>query len=1716
LALKTLQDNLQLDAIATQAFVRKRLVESASSEAYLRDPDVASSCRQLWEADENKGGLVGQLWVEPIFPPKSSNLSLQDLNEGGIICDEFVRQLQITEAFPIDRPLYAHQHETIRIEHATHRGMRPAVAVTAGTGAGKTEAFLLPALNGLFRDKRKPGECGVRAIILYPMNALVNDQVDRLHKWLAGQNDVTLFHFTSETPEDEVAAKKEDYPQFDKSRRRTRSQARQLVPDVLITNYSMLEYMLCRPQDAVFFGNALRMIVTDEAHMYTGTLAAEIALLLRRVLIRCNLSSEQVFQIATSATLGGGVKEFASQLFNKAETQVEWIEGESVRPPLRHPTPVDRDVTPDNIDLQAIERSPLIDEDGLVSDRRLAESVRECLRPVVAGDVLQETVADDRPASVLHYALSRSPVIRKLEDALWDNRGKRILQIRELAFLVWGANEEIHVAATARLLQLGARARISLAELPLVPHKLHLMARAPSTVSACMNSRCTTTSPRLPSGGRLIADAADRCPDCGSATLTLCRCERCGQHVLAGIYRTDNTLNLRPRWQTRNQGSETAMYWFARLAASGGFPFDLLSRRCEEDSGETAWLDRVPECPNCGAEASSFGPIGFGDGLGLPVLAETLLADMPVAASQSRIWLPGRGRRLLVFSDSRREAARLGPLLTRNHEIQLARALVGRVLSSQVADQRSIERLERDLTRLRVDLDDPELTVAERNDLQSDISDKSARLKSILDGLPVRKWRERLASEPLLAEFFDRESSRKHECTSWNQSVWEHNAKKNKDRIGEILAAELASPAWNQISLETLGLAEIVYPGLTSRPMPPSIRGILPTPVRAALQDAWPNLLSALVDTIRVDGAITLGDEILDASAHYFPLGAWVSLESRFRSRLVPFIGSTERARRNTFVAAVLRAAGTDPLVLEELVPRVLKSVFEDLLVLARDPECKWLTVGSREAGDGRSVEAIRLIFEELYVRQVLQPHRCSLTGAIWARSVLGQGPNVNGRSALVATTHAQLDADNRVGRMRRELFENAAFQMGIWAEEHSAQLDSKENRRLQGLFSMGARNILSATTTLEVGIDIGGLSGVMLGNVPPGRANYQQRSGRAGRRADGSSLVATYARNNAYNQAVFSDFSAFFHRELRRPTVVLRRERFGRRHLHAYLMGEFFRAIYRADAHVGAMKAFNSIGWLCGRPRLPIVQPSAAIPADGQYGPYEGLLNPEPWWVSGKTVAEQFESFLNYVSQNTDFEVPVRRLLERTSIEVSLCAIATACREQFRRCWSDWATEYDRLIDAWRSARDGGRISLLNAIAHQANALWNKTVIEELGVRGFLPRYGFPIGLQSLTIPDDKHDSVHEPVSLERDGILAVSEYVPGSTVLAGGRTFTSNGLVSYWGNTSKEKEFGPRLWQYSCTRGHTWYSYWSEEPKAPCKASGCECPKADTGKVLLLPRYGYSTAAWDPPTWSGKQERIGRATLTSTEFLNSRENDATRTDFGGVPGLKAVLCEGGEVLATNSGAAGLGFAICTRCGFAESEIKLGSGRERLPKGFDIHIPLRKKTGRCWGSKEAPVLRNHHLAAQQSTDLVQLDFSDITGFQISRDFVVTLAYALKRSAAEMLELDDREIGVTACRTGNEGTWGLQVFDSAAGGAGHVVELFGRGEDWLKATLKVMFVDETHHRSCSSACLRCLLSTASQNDYEQGLLARKAAHNTLAELLRASYDLSSKEPAIIA
>ncbi len=195
-----------------------------------------------------------------------------------------------------DRP-YRHQAEACR---RILEG-KPTVVAT-GTGSGKTEAFLMPIIDHCLREHRE-GEDSVKAILMYPMNALANDQCNRIRKLLDGTT-VSFGRYTGETKI--MGSRPADAPE---NERVLRAEFRTRPPDLLLTNYLMLEYMLMRKDGREILKNhRVRYIVLDEVHTYHGTLGTDVACLMRRLrdVLRKSTAKLDVVFIGTSATLQAG------------------------------------------------------------------------------------------------------------------------------------------------------------------------------------------------------------------------------------------------------------------------------------------------------------------------------------------------------------------------------------------------------------------------------------------------------------------------------------------------------------------------------------------------------------------------------------------------------------------------------------------------------------------------------------------------------------------------------------------------------------------------------------------------------------------------------------------------------------------------------------------------------------------------------------------------------------------------------------------------------------------------------------------------------------------------------------------------------------------------------------------------------------------------------------------------------------------------------------------------------------------------------------------------------------------------------------------------------------------------------------------------------------------------------------------------------------------
>ncbi|MGZ3611111.1 MAG: DEAD/DEAH box helicase, partial [Ktedonobacteraceae bacterium] len=1356
---------------------------------------------------------------------------------------------------PRERPLYLHQHDAILAAQSTiHNKAKPALVITAGTGTGKTESFLLPILNDLFTNQEDTGH-GVKCIILYPMNALVNDQVDRLYGWLRGQCKVTLFHFIGETPENRSMAEKEGIPPWDNCRMRTRREARGLethdgkaidlmnsprgpVPDIVITNYSMLEYMLSRPQDAVFFGKALRAIVLDEAHLYTGTLAAEITLLLRRLLDRCERKPEEILQIATSATIGNNqealeeLEKFAAQLFTKPEALVKVIRGESTRVSLPIETPPQHSPAASTIAAQTwltgqtIELNLLQSEAMLATNAAMCQALAKSLRFLVDEQVIIDAIqrSENKPALLFYYTLGRSPLLHKLEALLWQHKQ---LSLPSLAQLLWGIADDDTQQSTVLLLQMGAAARRSISDFPLVPNRIHLLARPTDGLVVCLNGKCSGPGYlKLTDFGCVAEGLHDRCAYCQSVTLSLYRCANCGKWVVAGVH-DQITACLKP---VPSLHSSRDMLFLALESYPDAkkYGIDVDTGRNDGFGSNRRIFYEIKVCRSCNDEdLENWKPFAQLPSLAISILAESVLSELPIYPASYNSWLPAHGRRMLVFSDSRQSAARLGPRLTRQHEIQLIRAAMVQCLrESPVVDSTLIEVLQEEIANLEQQLARDDLSNPLRLHRKSQLDQAHQQLTQYRVGGSLDQWINSLSNIPVLYELIDEETSAQHSVETWlrnPQEFWNKNFQHVRKRLKSLLAREFARPAQQQISLETLGLAEVTYPGLEALKLPKYLEGTLPTrAVREQLRIFWSAFLAALCDTLRTEGVITLGS-VEEDKAYQFAIliGNWCAEDKMLMLRSVRFVGATEKQRRRLFAAEIARKCGISEVDIDRYAQVLLRAAFQQLQENAGKP-LAWLETKQRQSKEGGETWAIRIKFSELGLRKPLTLFRSITTGHIWPREVLGCAPETGG-IYLERVDDEQLDKDPRIMRQRREFNSSTVFSIGLWAEEHSAQLSPKENRRLQELFKAGLRNILSSTTTMELGIDIGGLNAVLMSNVPPGKANYLQRAGRAGRRADGSSIVVTFCHPHPFDREVFLHFDTYLARPLRSPNVFLDRMRIAMRHGHAFLLGNFFREIYPPNAHVGAMRAFGDMGHFCGVPLPSRWDRASEKPSLEPYAPDWTPPASAIWWNPARHEPGLEGQFLEYLCWIRDWNAVemwphLERLFQGTGAAGLLEDWSTFLNEiigDFAASVRHWRAEFDAMFRSWEQIDSSNTTyprAQANALRYQMAALYEMTVIEALADQQFMPSYGFPIGTQRLRviIPDDRYPGKfreEDQYRLERSGLVAIGEYVPGSQLLVGGKLVTSHGLLKHWTGADINNYLGLRGQYTTCDNNHVYY---------------------------------------------------------------------------------------------------------------------------------------------------------------------------------------------------------------------------------------------------------------------------------------------------------------------
>jgi len=300
-----------------------------------------------------------------------------------------------------------------------------------------------------------------------------------------------------------------------------------------------------------------------------------------------------------------------------------------------------------------------------------------------------------------------------------------VLSIAELAEEMWGDQGDAFRKATVLLLRLTAAARQKPTDWPLIPHRLHVLFRSPHGLSACLDPDCSGPISLRINGIGCLQEISDRCRYCSAITLPVYRCKACGLWALAG-YEHPESAQIEPGHFAKASEVKYYLVTFPFGKKLQGVVVEPLKGRYSATAegrpivGTQLFRAPCPEhhemcfdtqchrqhCPHCETEWTSqndpgsdepnerIQPLRGGEHLVLGVAAETILHGMPefVDTDNSRDWKPAKGRRLLCFSDSRRDAARLGPLLTEQHETWVARAAIASALGEPLSSKARMER----------------------------------------------------------------------------------------------------------------------------------------------------------------------------------------------------------------------------------------------------------------------------------------------------------------------------------------------------------------------------------------------------------------------------------------------------------------------------------------------------------------------------------------------------------------------------------------------------------------------------------------------------------------------------------------------------------------------------------------------------------------------------------------------------------------------------------------------------------------------------------------------------------------------------------------------------------------------------------------------------------------------------------------------------------------
>lgn len=1643
-----------------------------------------------------------------------------------------------------------YQHQAKSVQYALVDGS--SLMVMTGTGSGKTECFLLPILGKLAQEaKEKGSEFGatpaVRAMVLYPMNALVNDQLGRLRLLFGDPRIVKTFtnwcgrparfaRYTSRTlypgvrdekkdndrlkpigkyyvlnlelalsePSDEQRAaaalvselqKRGKWPAkpdligwYGKRNSRwkdatgafkrcvtlagdpeliTRHEVQTAPPDVLVTNYSMLEYMLMRPLERPIFQHTQNwleknpaeqfLLVIDEAHLYRGAAGAEVALLIRRLRMRLGIPPERLQVICTSASFNDadGALEFGAQLTGKERSDFRKVQGEL----LLRSNP-GRGTQQDAEALASINLQGFYEAENDSLRLPYVESFlryRKVAQPWLLHTALYQALESYGPMALLiNLTMTEAKPVDQLGDQLFEN-----------------VSEEMAARAVTNLIALGSIARRELTEPALLPCRIHSFYRGLAGLWACMDTSCSSLEPTQRGGpsGKLFSQPRDAC-ECGARVLELFTCRNCG--TAYGRAYTNNVSEPDYLWAEPGNAFQTHSGSFDELE-----PIDLLleqpvfgdevdpaeydlvtgrlnpknlgernrqvylrSDRSKPATEDNASINAKPgqfrPCAVCGEPSSGRSSVQDhqtkGDQPFQALISKQIQVQPPNPVPATPL-APLRGRKVLIFSDSRQTAARLAPNLQKYSTQDALRPLIvyGYARLANVSAVAAILSLESLYSAVLISG-----------------KDLGVRLR------PELKAGETFQDDNLVEEAV------KAGVLSKDIELLQLLMRLKDSAPPESLLRAIMTPVVDRYyGLESLALAS-----LTEREQHSAKIATLPNiPGTAESQDQKLALARAWIRC-------------------WTNVGIWLS-----------------RMPIAWYGTDVMSHSGNFRQMNRLLVDRVGRSTFEKEWVP------KLLALFTEKMGDAK----YRLKGSELSLA----------IGGLWAycqacrtsqRPFPGRQTCINCGSNKARIINPDTDPvfSTRKGYYRASTVNALAnppiAPMALIAAEHTAQLNTaqadevfsraEENELLFQDVNLGrdetsreqpAIDVLSCTTTMEVGIDIGTLSGVSLRNMPPARANYQQRAGRAGRRGNAVATVTAFGSADSHDEHYFSHPDNMIRGPVKDPTLVLDNIEIVMRHVTAFLLQRYHQT------------------------RLPNVRPAdqpqlfAVLGKVSDFKDCSKVLNRidfEKWMRSDEaSLKREVVAWLPEELDEKDKHQLLENLIDRTIKEIDEAikddpSVTSTARSTVDASSSE-PTDDGKQVEAQEELGE-------EVASRQASSDF---LLDRLLYKGVLPRYAFPTDVATFHVFDRQSTGFRPTFRFTpSQGLpIALTQYAPGKEVWIASKLWTSGAIYSPI-QSDRYNAWHMRRLYYEC-RNCEYATTTSFEDGARGETRDCEaCGGSGT--------FGPAMPWLRPPGFAhpiGKEEGTSPDDQPAKSYATRAKLTApTPADPGKWRQLNEFLrahYTRQHLLVSNRGPRNEGYTYCAKCGLIEPTALLRSVvLAPHPKPY----PDRREPN-CSGGAAT---RGLVLGTDFITDVLLISLRvhyplTLRAGLLGTDVVLrTVSEALTKAACRRLELESSELQAEyrpaltmAGRGGKEAE--IYIYDTLPGGAGFARRVGDIGLPLFEEALKIL---ESCPDNCDRSCYRCLRSY--RNKFEHDLLDRQIG----ASLLR--FAMSGETPTL--